>query len=194
MLPLALFPLNSVLFPDGRLRLKVFEARYIDMVSHCLKNDQPFGICLIDEGNETGSAAVPCRVGTLAHIVDWEMAQQGVFTLTVSGGRRFDVVDYEVNSNQAVLARVRLREEMPREKLAPEFELSKRVLGQLLIKEGDPYYLEHQRSNDADWVANRLAELLPMDNLDRQALLEQDDPELRLQVIQDALTEHGWHQ
>ena len=63
-----LFLLNTVLFPGASLPLKVFEARYLDMVSDCLKRDQPFGVCLLRSGKEVGAAGEPHPVGTLAHV------------------------------------------------------------------------------------------------------------------------------
>ena len=51
---LALFPLNTVLFPGGRLPLRIFETRYMDMAKACLKDGTPFGVCLIVAGKEVG--------------------------------------------------------------------------------------------------------------------------------------------
>ena len=74
---LPLFPLDTVLFPGGVLPLKVFEARYIDMVRDCMKRDAPFGVVRIKSGKEVGAAAEPDRVGCIAHIVEWDMADLG---------------------------------------------------------------------------------------------------------------------
>ncbi|MFI4920283.1 MAG: LON peptidase substrate-binding domain-containing protein, partial [Gammaproteobacteria bacterium] len=41
-----LFPLQTVLYPGGPLSLRIFETRYLDMVSRCLKQEQGFGVCL----------------------------------------------------------------------------------------------------------------------------------------------------
>ena len=62
-----LFPLTTVLFPGGPLPLRIFGPRYIDMISHCMKSDAPFGVVLIREGSETGEAET-YEVGTLATI------------------------------------------------------------------------------------------------------------------------------
>ena len=192
MLPLDLFPVNSVLFPDGVVRLKVFEARYIDLVSRCLKNEQPFGMCLIHQGAEVGEAAEPCKVGTLAHITDWDMPQQGVFNITVRGGRRFRVIDYVIGSDQSIRSRVSLLDELPRQKITEDFQESVTILQKMLHRAGREYSASSQRMCDVDWVANRLAEMLPVDNIDRQSLLEQDDALLRLQAINDVLQSTNW--
>lgn len=36
---LPLFPLGTVLYPGGLLPLRVFEVRYLDMISKCHKTD-----------------------------------------------------------------------------------------------------------------------------------------------------------
>ena len=52
-----IFPLSSVLFPGGVLPLRIFEARYMDMVRDCMRQDTPFGVCLITRGGEVGEPA-----------------------------------------------------------------------------------------------------------------------------------------
>ena len=83
-----LFPLNTVLFPGGPLPLRIFETRYLDMVSRCMKDDLPFGVLLIREGAEVGPAAT-CDVGTLARIVDWYQGSDGLLGVTAIGTERF---------------------------------------------------------------------------------------------------------
>ena len=65
-----LFPLNTVLFPGGPLPLRIFETRYLEMVRDCVKNDEPFGVLLIRDGQEAGQATT-YDIGTLARIIDW---------------------------------------------------------------------------------------------------------------------------
>ena len=101
-----LFPLNTVLFPGGVLPLRLFEQRYLDMAAACMKEGKPFGICLIEEGGETGKAARPHAVGTLAEITDWEMEQLGILQITTRGQKRFRILEQEVGSNQSLSARV----------------------------------------------------------------------------------------
>lgn len=78
-LQLPLLPLHAVLLPGGRLSLKVFEARYVDMISACLRNQQPFGICLIRSGREVGMPAEPADVGTSAWIRAAYVVETGIF-------------------------------------------------------------------------------------------------------------------
>jgi Lon protease-like protein len=79
---LPLFPLTTVLFPGGLLPLKIFEQRYVDMAKACLKDGQPFGVCLLLKGDEVAPARADplefANVGTQARIVDFDMPQLGI--------------------------------------------------------------------------------------------------------------------
>ena len=88
---IALFPLGTVLFPDGLLPLKIFEQRYLDMTKACIRDNQPFGVCLIHEGFEVGAPAAPHSVGCLATIEQWDMPNPGMFHLLARGGERFRI-------------------------------------------------------------------------------------------------------
>ena len=79
-----LFPLSTVLFPGGPLPLRIFEARYVDMISRCMKDDSPFGVVLIREGDEVGPAKTH-DIGTLARIVDWYQGSDGLLGVTARG-------------------------------------------------------------------------------------------------------------
>ena len=86
-----LFPLNTVLFPGGVLPLRVFEARYMDMVRECMKGSDPFGVVLITRGSEVGAPASTESVGTLARIVAWDMPRLGLLHLRAVGSERFRI-------------------------------------------------------------------------------------------------------
>src|SRR3954470_11255789 len=88
---LPLFPLNTVLFPGGRLPLRIFEQRYMDMAKACLKDSSPFCVCLIVDGKEVGEPATPADVGTLARIATWDMPQLGVLQVVAVGSQRFRI-------------------------------------------------------------------------------------------------------
>jgi len=89
---LRLFPLNAVLFPGAVLNLHIFEPRYKQMVSECLQRGEPFGVCLIREGDEAGDPSVmPYDVGTTAEIGDVTPLENGRYYISSVGGRRFKV-------------------------------------------------------------------------------------------------------
>ncbi|MGH8088898.1 MAG: LON peptidase substrate-binding domain-containing protein, partial [Stenotrophomonas sp.] len=70
---LPLFPLHAVLLPGAALGLRVFERRYLDMLRECSRNDIPFGVCLILDGEEVGAPATPAAHGVEARIDDFDM-------------------------------------------------------------------------------------------------------------------------
>lgn len=181
-----LFPLNTVLFPGGVQALKIFEQRYLDMAATCLKDNTPFGICLIEAGGEVGEAAVPHPFGTLAHITDWDMEQLGLLMISTRGGRRFRVLDHEVGADKLLMATAELLAEpetplpQARERLLP---LLQRIVSDL----GPERMPEPHRFGDAAWVGYRLTEILPIQNLAKQRLLELDDPLSRLEILEKFL-------
>ena len=103
---LPLFPLRTVLFPGGVLPLRVFETRYVDMVRDRMKQNMPFGVVAIRSGDEVGTAAEPWQVGTLAHIVEWDMPELGVLLLQTRGGDRFRILETRVAPNQLIEAQI----------------------------------------------------------------------------------------
>ncbi|PCH84352.1 MAG: peptidase S16, lon-like protein [Piscirickettsiaceae bacterium] len=171
-----IFPLTSVLFPDGLLPLRIFETRYLDMVSYCLKNDVPFGVCLIIEGKEVGKSASCYPVGTLAKIVDWAQGSDGILGIEVIGCQRFKMVDSEVSSQQLITATVQIFDEAPVVDVPTELNDLVDMLKRSLKKFQPHAAFEEHQFNNANWVVCRLAEMLPIDNVIRQRLLEIEDP------------------
>lgn len=186
-LDIPLFPLNTVLFPGGILQLKVFEQRYMNMATACLKDKTPFGVCLIAKGSETGEAAEPHAIGTLADIVHCDMEQLGILLLTVRGGRRFRIAAHHAGGDQGIRATVTLLPEetaqpvpASRERLLPFLQ---RIIGDLgRERVPEPHHLD-----DAEWVGCRITEVLPIQNLAKQKLLELEDPLVRLEILEKYL-------
>lgn len=179
MAEIPLFPLNTVLFPGGALPLRIFETRYLDMVSRCLKSELGFGVCLIQEGAETGKAKMH-KVGTLATIGDWSRGEDGLLHILARGEARFRVLATRIQADGLNLGEVEmLPADAPlpvpeSQKLLPD--LLRQVLQQL---QADPTHLDY---TDAGWVGNRLAEVLPISLPQRQYLLEVE-PLKRLEIL-----------
>ncbi len=178
-----LFPLHTVLFPGGPLALRVFEPRYLDMVSECLRHEKPFGVCLIQSGQEAGEAARPHLTGTFAHIVDWQRGDDGLLSISARGEQRFQVQDTRVERDQLLRATVQPLTPEPSAPLPAECDYMTDVLGQLFEHAGDVYADLPKRPDDASWVGYRLAELLSLPLLRRQYFLELEDPLLRLSQL-----------
>ncbi len=193
---LPLFPLQTVLFPDGILPLRIFETRYIDMVRECMRLEKPFGVVAIREGTETGQAAQPEAVGCSAAIVHWDMEAGGLLMIGTRGGLRFRIRETRLLADQRLEARVdyldadRLVTPLPGQadcaralkSLTDDFD---QRIGRNNTQDY-PFALP-LRLDDAGWVANRWSEILPLTLRTKQELLELDDPSMRLTLIQSCL-------
>ena len=177
-----LFPLGAVLFPDGVLPLRIFEQRYMDMAKACLKNGAPFGVCLIREGGEVGTPAVPESVGTLAHIQDWDMAQLGDLQVRTSGGNRFRVLDTRVLDNGLIIGTVEDLDTDARTE-SEEFAACRDFLAILLKKIGNDRFHGEARLDDPSWVSFRITEVLPISTRIKQKMLELTDARMRLEIL-----------
>jgi uncharacterized protein len=179
---LPLFPLNAVLFPGGRLPLKIFESRYMDMAKVCLKEGAPFGVCLIVEGREVGEPAVPAPVGTLARICDWDMPQLGLLHIVARGERRFRILERRVEKNGLAVASVQTLEDDADAAVPDSCRTCVRLLERII--EQQPGLLDSpHRLDSASWVGARLAELLPLPLGAKQELLEMTDARARLERL-----------
>ncbi len=182
-----LFPLNMVLFPDGLLPLRIFEPRYLDMVSECLRGGSDFGICLIRAGREAGEVASIFDIGTLARIIDFNSNDDGTLGITVTGEQRFRVISTSVDDHHLLRGEVELLDHQDDLQLPAQYQLLSDMLRQVLEKFGLEYADQHECLADPYWVGSRLAELLPLELKDRQDLLEIDDPLERLARLQNLI-------
>ena len=185
-----IIPLHTVLFPDGPLPLRIFEPRYLDMISKCLKSGTDFGICLISDGDEVGAVASAHEVGTLANILDWHMEKDGILGVTVSGKSRFQVKSSKILPNQLMMAEVDLFDEQADQKIIPEeFRTLVGFLKTHLDKVPDQYRDLPCRYDDANWVGFRLAEILPLKLSQKQYFLQLEDPLVRIERL-SAVMDH----
>jgi Lon protease-like protein len=185
---LPLFPLNTVLFPGCMLDLQIFEARYLDMISRCMKQGQGFGVVCILEGVEVGGAAGQfSAIGCEALIRDFQQRPNGLLGIRVEGGRRFRAHRAQVLPDQLTVAEVEWLDEQPEQPLRAEHADLVALLGALnahplveaLGMPGEPAGQEG--------LANRLAYLLPLDTEQKLQLLEAPSAALRLQLLQQML-------
>lgn len=188
---LPIFPLNTVLFPGGVLPLKVFEQRYMTMASECLRQDQPFGVCLIKQGREVGEAAQPHAVGALARIVAWDMQQLGVLHLVTRGGGRFRILDSAVDRQGLRRARVEPIADEPPQPVPEAQQNLLTLLREIVTEAGAKRIPEPHDYADAVWAGYRYCELLPIPLAARQKLLELEDTISRLEIIQQFLQQNG---
>jgi Lon protease-like protein len=185
---LPLFPLPTVLFPAGRMPLQIFEPRYLDMISRCMRETGSFGIVLIRRGQDarlTQETAQPdiCEVGTAAAIIDFNPLPNGRLGIVVKGQQKFRVVHTRELADHLLEGTVvPLAAEAP-VPLPAAFgglaallrELAQHPLVQRLGPEID--------FEDSVSVSCRLAELLPIEPAIKQSLLELDSSDERLEAL-----------
>ncbi len=183
-----LFPLRTVLYPGGPLPLRIFETRYLDMISSCLKSESPFGVLLIREGAETGPAET-YDIGTLARITDWYQGSDGLLGVTAIGERRFRLLSAERQSDGLNVGEVELLDEEPAVELPSEYQPMSQILAGVLGNLGKLYESLDTKYEDAGWVSYRFAEILPISPDDKQVYLEIEDPVERLRRVREVLRE-----
>ena len=181
-----LFPLNTVIFPEGEIQLRLFEPRYIDMVSECLRQNVGFGVCLIKEGEEAGEAAEFFPMGTYVKIINWDQMEDGLLGITVQGERRFKVDSFEIQQDNLSVGQITWLDEtditMP-----DAYQNFSDLLKEIGNRYELPFIEKSERFEEANWVSERLAELLPFEMSAKQALLEMDDALHRFDYMQSLL-------
>ena len=196
---LPLFPLQSVLFPGGLLVLKVFEARYLDLMTDCLRRQQPFGVvCLLHGGEvrQPRSAKVRFeRSGVLARLDEVDSEQPGLLRVRCTGTQRFRMDgDATQQPDGLWVTDAELQPEdvpqPPEDALQPTVQALANAIATLKAQGAEPFHAPH-RLDDAGWVANRWCEILPISLAAKQKLMELDDPQMRLRLVQDYLRGKG---
>ena len=195
---LPLFPLQAVLFPEGLLKLRVFEARYLDLATLCLRTGAPFGVVCILDGSEVRHAGdKPTRfeaIGVLAHVRDLDAEQAGILTLRCQGSQRFTLAAPAQRGDGLWLAQAQVHADDDRQAVPPEQSACAKALADAftaLAAHGHEQFPLPHRLDDAGWVANRWCELLPIAMAAKQRLMALDEPLLRLKLVDDYLRGQG---
>ncbi len=194
---LPLFPLGTVLFPGGLLPLKVFEARYLDLVSHCLRTREPFAVVRIRQGGElrgSGGKTLLDTVGVLAHLQEVDAEQPGILRVRCTGGLRVHLGATHQRADGLWLAEATAGAPDPVVAVPAELQPAADALGraiEALDGQGHHPFLQPHALADAGWVANRRSEILPLSSAPKPRLMALDEPVLRLQLVQDYLQGKG---
>lgn len=194
---LPLFPLRAVLFPGGLLSLKVFEVRYLDLVSRCLRERRAFGVVGLRQGSEVRESDTAVRleaVGCEAQVLEVNGDAPGILQVRCRGTRRFETLTTHQEGNGLWVARVTALPDdadlpYPNDRYATAASLG--IALERLKTQGVQPVLEPYRYADPGWVANRWCELLPLSQQARQKLMELPDPLVRLQLVDEFLRSKG---
>ena len=163
--------------------MRIFEPRYVDMISRCMREGGEFGVLLITAGSEAGALAATASIGTTARVVDFNALPNGLLGLMCRGSRRFQCQDRRAQSDGLNLANVAWLAEPTASALAVEHRPLARVLRRVLQELGPTAQHLLADFEDAGWVANRLAEFLPLEHSAQQELLEMEDPQERMRRL-----------
>lgn len=182
-----LFPLNTVLFPGGVLPLRVFEPRYLDMVSACLRNNTAIGVVLIRSGTEVGPAPKPHDVGTLSEVCYFNNRPDGILGVTLRGKQRFRIRDFEIQADQSIHAEIETLLNNAPVAHSNKYQAMGGLLKKILAQLEPPYTTMPKNFDDLEWVSARLCELLPIPLSIKQELLRMDDTQQRIEQLHQHL-------
>ena len=190
---LPLFPLNTLVCPQGLLPLKIFEARYLDMVKDCLRNQSSFAIVTVLPERATDSKGnFPfVDIGTKVKIVEADVDTVGLMLIKCVGQQRVKIKSFTQRDDGLVIGQVDDISNDIDLAIPEDLHVASEVLRQLLESlptQVDPEkmpVLKPYRLEDTAWVANRWVELLDLTLLEKQRLMQLDSPLVRLELIQD---------
>jgi Lon protease-like protein len=183
-----LFPLQTVLFPGGPLPLRIFEPRYLDMISRCMKDSVPFGVVMLSDGVEVGGQQVTTEdTGTLATICDWYQGNDGLLGITALGVDRFRLLATQREDDGLYMAEIEILRAEPEVSLPPQYKLMADLLRVVIDDLGRLYETVEKHYDDASWVGFRFAEILPLDLASKQYCLELKSSVTRLEYLQPLL-------
>jgi len=191
-----LFPLGTVLFPDGVIALKIFEARYLDMIKQCLREKTEFGVVSIIKNpntNEEDASLSFSKIGTLAQIEDFDPVQPALYMTKSFGTQRFKLLSSKQEANGLWIGEIALLENDPITPIPEEHQKTSKLLDEIIsvIQSqdllGDAPFKRPFKVDDCGWVSNRLAELLPISLIQKNHLLAQTNPRIRLDLISEII-------
>ena len=196
-----LFPLATVLYPQGVLNLQIFEVRYLDLMKKCLRDNTSFGVVSLIDGNEVrrpDEQIQLAKIGTLVKIEHHEFVTPTLIEVSTIGTQRFKMDTARQEKNGLWMAEI---QPMPADSVVeiPNYlQGSANALAKLINTIDEQGITEEQlpfrspyKLMDCGWVANRWCELLPLDKPTKLQLLALDNPLLRLELIDDILQEQG---
>jgi Lon protease-like protein len=178
-----LFPLGTVLLPGGLLPLRIFEARYVDMVGRCMRQNENFGVVLIQGGTEVSSEVQTASMGTTARILDFQTLEDGLLGLLCRGEQRFQIQRRSQQSDGLNLASVEWSPDPVGVPIEPRYQPLVTLLRGTLSRLSNLSQFLEPRYEDATWVSYRLSELLPLPANLQQRLLEMQGPNERLELL-----------
>ncbi len=186
-----IFPLpNVVLFPQVGLPLHIFEPRYREMVAEALAGDRLIGMVLLRPGSETEYEHRPpiYPVGCAGLITHAEPLNDGRYNIVLQGLEKFRVhAEQEGRSFRKALIEP-LADPVETGESARLRSIRHRLEALIapLVERGGADMHVPATIPDVE-IINALAQYLPLEPLEKQALLERDGPLARGQSLVELL-------
>ncbi|RJG48129.1 LON peptidase substrate-binding domain-containing protein [Motilimonas pumila] len=167
---LALFPLSVFLLPGGRTRLRIFEPRYLRLVSEAMSSQQGFGLCLPTD--EDGIY----ELGTQVEIYDFDQGDDGYLTIDIVGKDRFIIENVSQDADGLMHGEVALVDSWDIREVPDQYHFIADSLEKAL--DAHPLY-DNSKSDrqlqDLSWVCQRWLEILPIAKDKKYYLAQQND-------------------
>lgn len=172
---LALFPLNTVLFPSACLPLRIFEPRYVDLIGSCMRDGSTFGVIGISQGVEAGGPAETHSLGTHARIVDFDQGADGLLNIVVRGESRFELYSTHLRDNGLLIGKIADLADVGRESVPEEYRELVELLAEISTKSPLSQFTK-TTPESASELAYGLAQILPIAVSTKVELLALNDP------------------
>lgn len=197
---LPVFPLSLVVCPEGLINLRIFEARYLDMVKACLR--EKTGFCIVaalSEAKTNITSSLPfASVGSVVKILDADVSTVGLIMISCRARHRVKVNGFTMQPDGLVIGALSTINNDLKIPIPDDLKIVSENLQHLIeslplqgISEKDIPIIKPYEYNDATWVSNRWVELLNLPLIHKQRLMELDSPIVRLELIQDVINQNA---
>jgi Lon protease-like protein len=193
LVKIPLFPLETVLFPHATLQLHIYEDRYRQLVHDSGELSGIFGIVLLRTGDFATDLAEPYMVGTAVEITQLHSYPDGQIEIQVHGLHRFRIRKFDYDEPYLSgwiegLDEIDLERDLDFERLIESAESGFQAIIQGLI--GQPgREVQVIFPPTATALSFAIANLLQIENREKQRLLEMDSTEDRLRELIPAMKE-----
>ncbi|MEM7420083.1 MAG: LON peptidase substrate-binding domain-containing protein [Pseudomonadota bacterium] len=171
-----LFPLSAHLLPEGRMALRIFEPRYLRMVKEACAENKGFVMCMLNaSGNKDLNEHIH-KIGTMAHVVDFDMLDDGLLGIKVAGSKLVEVSDIQTEKDGLRIGTCKPMSQwdctLAPQQLAPMDERLEEIFSD--YEELASLY-DAPKFDCPNWVLNRWLELLPVDGAQKQHFMAQKE-------------------
>ncbi|MCK5811252.1 MAG: LON peptidase substrate-binding domain-containing protein [Cocleimonas sp.] len=181
---LTLFPVNSVLYPNGLMTIKVIKPCDLLMVSDCTRHEKPFVVVSRIDQTENINSTPFNDIGTLAYMVDFDMPRSGILEMRCRGRAMVNIRRYKTRTDSLIIAQIESLPAIETFKLPKKYQVLQEVLRSYIAREGMSRYKEELEEDwdNPDWLGCRLSEILPVDRQQHYKLLIMEPLERLFQI------------